>query len=363
MSVTETKVPGETLNTSEQNRYETFNDTNKAEKKQQENIEKHRILLDESPDPIFSFTPEGRYIYVNKAFASGVGKPVEQIIDKFIWDVFSKEEADHRFSALAGVFKTGEAKVIEVRVPRNERDFFYITTITPIKNDAGEVIMCICSSKNITERKETEDRIKTLLQEKEILLKEVHHRIKNNMNTISGLLFIQSRMQKNPEAAQALQDAQSRVNSMGLLYDKLYQSSGFDRIPVREYLSTLINEICNIFPNGQTIKVVTNIDNFILDVKKLFPLGIIINEIITNAMKYAYNNITEGLIETSLSLEGNNAVLTISDNGPGLYEKTDADHTSATFGLKLIDSLAKQIGGKSRFERDKGTKFILTFQV
>jgi len=360
MSVTK---PDKSFEKTEQDLPEILNAVNETENKQRENIEKHHILLDESPDPIFSFTPEGRYIYVNRAFASGVGKPVEHIIGKLIWDVFSKEEADHRFSALASVFKTGEAKVIEVRVPRADRDYFYITTITPIKNNAGEVIMCICSSKNITERKEAEDRIKTLLQEKEILLKEVHHRIKNNMNTISGLLFIQSRMQKNPDAARALQDAQSRVNSMGLLYDKLYQSSGYNQIPVREYLSTLITEICNIFPNGQTIKIVTNIDDFALDVKKLFPLGIIINEIITNAMKYAYNNINEGVIETSLALEGNNAVLTISDNGPGLSEKSEADHATATFGLRLIDSLVDQIGGNFRFEKDKGTKFILSFQI
>ncbi|HNY10041.1 MAG TPA: histidine kinase dimerization/phosphoacceptor domain -containing protein [Candidatus Wallbacteria bacterium] len=363
MSITKTKKTEEILQKNEKNQSEISNATNEYEKKRLDNIEKHQILLDESPDPIFSFTPEGRYIYVNRAFASGVGKSVEDIIDKFIWDVFSKEEAEHRFSALSSVFKTGEAKVIEVRVPRDDRDLFYITTITPIKNDNGEVIMCICSSKNITERKDAEDQIKTLLHEKEILLKEVHHRIKNNMNTISGLLFIQSRMQKNPEAALALQNAQSRVNSMGLLYDKLYQSSGYDRIHVKEYLSTLINEICNIFPNGQTIKVVTNINDFILDVKKLFPLGIIVNEIITNAMKYAYSNVTDGFIETSLSLEGDNAVLTISDNGPGLPEKSATNHATDSFGLQLVDSLTNQIGGNFRFEKDKGTKFILTFKI
>jgi PAS domain S-box-containing protein len=120
--------------------------------------EKHRILLEESPDPIFSFGTDGRYLYVNKAFAKGVGKDVGEIIGKTIWDVFPKEEADRRFAALDQTFRTGEEKVIEVRVPRPDGDQYYLTTITPIKSIEGLVLSAICSSKNITERKQAEKR-------------------------------------------------------------------------------------------------------------------------------------------------------------------------------------------------------------
>lgn len=120
------------------------------------NEEVHRILLDESPDPIFCFTPEGRYIYVNNAFAKGVRKPVNQIIGNKIWDVFDKDEADKRFAALSTVFQSGNEKVIEVRVPRPDGNRFYITTITPIKDKNGKVITAICSSKEITDRKKAE---------------------------------------------------------------------------------------------------------------------------------------------------------------------------------------------------------------
>jgi PAS domain S-box-containing protein len=121
-----------------------------------ESKEKYRILLEESPDPIFSFSPEGHYMYVNQSFAKGVGKPVEDIIGKRIWDIFSKEEADKRFASLNQVFQTGKEKVIEVTVPRADHDYFYMTTITPIKDTAGNVVSAICSSKNITERKRAE---------------------------------------------------------------------------------------------------------------------------------------------------------------------------------------------------------------
>ncbi len=121
--------------------------------------EKHRILLEESSDPIFSFTPEGRYTFVNKAFTAGVGKSVADIIGKTIWDVFPKEEAEKRFASLSQVFQTGEQKVIDVRVPRTGGDFFYITTITPIKDTSGKVITAICSSKDITARRLLEEEL------------------------------------------------------------------------------------------------------------------------------------------------------------------------------------------------------------
>jgi len=120
----------------------------------------HRLLLNESPDPIFAFAPDGEYLYVNRAFAEGVQKRVEQILGRRIWDVFPREEADKRFAALNSVFQSGIEKVIEVRVPRTDRDHYYVTTITPIKDAEGRVTTVICSSKDITERKQAELALK-----------------------------------------------------------------------------------------------------------------------------------------------------------------------------------------------------------
>ena len=119
----------------------------------------YRTLLAESPDPTFTFTPEGRYRFVNRAFAEGVGKPAEEIIGRTIWDVFPKEEADKRFAALSEVFRTGEEKVIEVRVPRADGDRWYVTTMAPIRDAQGVVSSAYCSSKDITARKQAEEAL------------------------------------------------------------------------------------------------------------------------------------------------------------------------------------------------------------
>ncbi len=122
----------------------------------------HRILLDESSDPIFTFYPDGRYRYVNKAFANGVGKNMDEIIGKKIWDIFPQEEADKRFAVVKWVFENAETKIIEVRVPRSEGDTYYLTTVKPILNESKQVVSVICISKEITERKLMEQELKHL---------------------------------------------------------------------------------------------------------------------------------------------------------------------------------------------------------
>jgi diguanylate cyclase (GGDEF)-like protein/PAS domain S-box-containing protein len=131
-------------------------------KKLQESERNYRILLDESSDPIFTFYPDGQYRYVNRAFADGVGRNLNEIIGKKIWDVFPKDEADKRYAVVKWVFENGLTKVIEVRVPRPDGDTYYLTTAKPILNAQNAVISVICISKEITERKRMEQELQQL---------------------------------------------------------------------------------------------------------------------------------------------------------------------------------------------------------
>ncbi|PKL16077.1 MAG: hypothetical protein CVV49_18075 [Spirochaetae bacterium HGW-Spirochaetae-5] len=158
------------------------------------------------------------------------------------------------------------------------------------------------------ERRDAEERIKGLLLEKDILLKEVHHRIKNNMNTINGLLSLQAESLTDPAAVDALKDAESRVQSMMVLYDKLYRSDNFNEVSISEYLPGLIAEITENFPNKKSVQIESSIDDFILGVQTLLPIGIIVNELITNTMKYAFAGRDGGSIKISAILKGSKAV-------------------------------------------------------
>ena len=212
---------------------------------------------------------------------------------------------------------------------------------------------------DITESIQAKGEIQKLLKEKEILLKEVHHRIKNDMNVIKSLLSIQSRRINNSEASAALQDAISRVESMGTLYDKLYKSESYHDVSTKNYLTQLIDEIFNLFPNRQSVQIKSRIDDFSLEIKEIFPVGIILNELLTNSIKYAFPEIEKGLIQISLTKMKKHIILSYEDNGVGLPESDNVKQMG--FGLTLIDLLTKQLNGTYKIERNNGTKFIIEF--
>lgn len=220
----------------------------------------------------------------------------------------------------------------------------------------------ISRNKLEAERKRAEEKVRDLLAEKELILKEVHHRIKNNMNTISSLLFLQASKLTNPEAAAALKDSQARVQSMMVLYDKLYLARSFMEISFKDYLSNLVTEIVANFANRDMVKVETDIEDFIINTKVLSSLGIIVNEIITNAMKYAFSGRNEGLLSVSASIKDKHVTLIIEDNGVGIPEAVNIE-ISTGFGLELVNMLTKQLRGSIKIERQKGSMFILEFEI
>ncbi len=201
-------------------------------------------------------------------------------------------------------------------------------------------------------------RILDLQGARELLLHEVHHRIKNNMNTIYGLLVLQAEVMEEPMAANALRDASKRVQSMMVLYGKLYQSENYKEMSVLYYLPALIDEITESFAHSLKITIDKHIDDFVMSAKKLQPLGIILNELLTNIMKYAFIGKPGGTVTISATKIENRITFIVADNGIGMPESVNFD-SSTGFGLMLVRELTRQLNGTIRIERSEGTKMIL----
>lgn len=212
-------------------------------------------------------------------------------------------------------------------------------------------------------RKAAEARIEGLLEEKEALLKEVHHRIKNNMNTMISLLSLQSRACKDgDDAVQALQDAMGRLQSMSTLYDKLYRGEDLRSLSLADYLPSLVREIVSTFPGGEGVELVFKVDDIRLGTRQLPLVGIIVNELVTNAMKYAFPAAKGGTLAVSAHGRKARVVLTVEDDGVGLPDGLDSGH-SGGFGLSLVQILTKQLDASLTIGGSRGACFALDFPV
>ncbi|OHD19870.1 MAG: hypothetical protein A2Y38_26705 [Spirochaetes bacterium GWB1_59_5] len=343
----------------------SFNDITqrkKIEESLRESELKYRSLIESSSDAIFCVDQNGEYKFANYLFASTFGKTADFFIGKTFWDIYPKEHADYRYEATKRVFKTGKSESLEVEVPLPDKTLYFYATANPIIDETGTVILSLTHAVDITERKIAEEKIKSLLAEKELILKEVHHRIKNNMNTMMSLLSLQAGNAKDRFAKEALEDAENRMHSMGILYDKLYQSVGFNLLSVEKYLTTLVDEVVQNFPNSQMVRVEKSFQDFILDANHLQLLGIIINELLTNCMKYAFTGRTSGLITVVTTTIDKHAAITVQDNGNGMPGSVSVDESNG-FGLQLVMALTRQLGATIRIERGNGTKVVLEFSI
>jgi len=338
--------------------------------------EHFELIFNTSPDAaIISRLDDGYIISVNDGFVSLSGLTREEVLSRTASEIAIWNNADDITKITSGLRKKGITENTEIIFKDKNGDILSGLVSAKIVTLRG-IPHVISVARDITLRKKIEDKLIRAIdevikqkenaenanREKELLLREVHHRIKNNMSTVMGLLSIQIDTVKEPAAIAALEDTISRIRSMMVLYDKLYRSEGFIAISIKEYLSPLVDEIAGIFPNIKVIKIEKNIDDFMANAETLFSLGIIINELITNMMKYAFTGMESGVISISASLLDSRASVIIKDNGIGIPESVDIDN-SAGFGLQLVSMLIQQIRGTIQIERNNGTKFTIEFAV
>jgi PAS domain S-box-containing protein len=327
-----------------------------------ESEEKWRSIISTSPDGITIQSMDGLVEEVSDKTAEmfGYGSR-EEILGKSIFE-FLDPTCHEKASTLIGEMLmgnyTGAAEYLAVK--KDGTRFFIEANAEVMHNLRGEITNVFFIIRDISERKKAEEKIRNLLHEKDLVLKEVHHRIKNNMNTVFSLLRVEANAQDDPQTKGILQDSAGRVESMMVLYDKLYRSENVSALPIKDYLPALVNEIVGIFPQRASSRIETILDDFVLSERLLSPLGIIINELITNAMKYAFEGRSDGVI-TIVALKRDGLIsISFQDNGVGLPE-TVTFQNSTGFGMQLIAMLVDQINGSIRIERERGTKFVIEF--
>ena len=329
----------------------------KAQKALWESERTYLGLIDGMMDTVWVINLDGNLIDVNKTAETLLGYTKEELLEIGLSGIDSSLKKEDIIKLIKSM-PEDKVQIFETVHKAKDGAMIPVEICSSIITYKGEKAI-LSIARNITERKKNEDKIKSLLKEKELLLKETHHRIKNNMGTIKSLLSLQAKLQDNPGVQKTLYDAAARLQSMAVLYDKLYRSHGFHELNVRDFLPSLVSEIKNIYAHGGRVYTTVDAEDIILDSKMLSSLGIILNECITNSMKHAFHSIENPEISIKIYKTKSGIKLIYQDNGPGM-ESTKKSNNS-TFGFQLLSMMISQINGTMEIESKNGMKFTFEF--
>ncbi len=231
----------------------------------------------------------------------------------------------------------------------------------PLYDWEGNVVGAVETNRNITEQKKMEQQLQDSLEEKNLLLKEIHHRVKNNMQVISSLINLQAQQINHPETIQHFKETQNRVKSMAFVHESLYQSNDFSHVDFKKYVHNLLANLFKSFSRGG-IQLDVNVSEVYLNINQAIPCGLILTKLVTNSLKYAFPSGESGNIHVQLHQAEIEAYyhLSVRDNGVGLPAGFQLEHAQS-LGLKLVNRLTQQLGGILEMDQDQGTQFTIHF--
>jgi PAS domain S-box-containing protein len=302
-------------------------------------------------------------ITCNAAVEQIFGYKKEEVIGRTLEFLhLSKPNYDEFNEGLSSALK-GEG-LFNAEFPARRKDGTSIITeytVTETSDDSSGRTVLVIVVRDITERKRAEEQLRVALKEKEVLLKEIHHRVKNNLAVISSLLNMQSKYIKDKKTLEIFRESQNRVKTMALIHTKLYQSSDLTRIDFADYIGKLAADLIDSYrlePDAVTLTL--DVKNVYFDVNVGIPCGLIINELLTNALKHAFPDGRNGTVSVSLSPEDGRITLAVADDGIGFPENIDFRNTES-LGFQLVTALVEQLGGTIELARDEGTTFVISF--
>jgi len=326
--------------------------------------EKYRSLVEQIGDIVFHIDEKGYITYISPHVLAGMGITPE-LFQKIDARALAPEEYQDALVKFLDPALTEHPQIsgFEINVPHTRSGLALVLDVnaTPSYDKTGQFTGYSGIARDITVRKNLENEVAASLKEKEILLKEIHHRVKNNMQVISSLLSLQARLMKDPGSREAIRESQNRVMSIALVHEKLYQSKNLARIHYDEYLKEIAANLLHSYgiPAGK-IQLDIHADDLVLPISKAIPVSLIINEMLSNALKYAFPKDRVGTITIDFRRTGEHYILIVKDDGVGLPKKIVLD-TIETLGLQLVNSLVAQIQGTLTLQRENGTEYRIEF--
>jgi len=338
----------------------------------------YETLISQSPDGLFIINENGIILFANPSAYQILGvKQFKDIQNRPILDfvlpqyhIAVRERHDLLNDGYDIPFMKMDAKrldgsIVEVEYKPVSIDYRGKKAILVVYHDIEYQEQLAREKMRFQIAEETNKALKQSLAEKEVLLKEVHHRVKNNLQVISSILNLQSSYTDDPRTIELLKESQNRIKSMSFIHESLYQTKNFAGVNFKEYVHNLCNNLLfSYYPKGKRVFIEQDIADVHLNLDTSIPCGLIINELISNSLKYAFVNQEEGtihiIVKGGTKKEKDLVTITVNDNGPGLPKGLDFED-SPSLGLQLVTVLTKQLNGKITLDNSKGAKYTLTF--
>ncbi len=328
-----------------------------------EKAEEQALLLDNIDLQVWFLREEGLYGAVNRAHADFIGQSKELLVRRKLADLFPPDEAARYVRQNETVFRFREPVSYSSFQPDalGRERILHIRMAPKLSHDGG-VEYAICTAEDITERVAAEARLRASLQEKEVMLKEIHHRVKNNLQVVSSLLHLQGSRTDNPEVAELFAASQNRIMSMAFVHEELYRSRDLAHINFKEYAIRLATRLVEAMAGPRTISLDLPLRDVLLTIDQAVPCGIILNELISNALLHAFAGRDEGRISVSMTLDQGRARLMVCDDGAGLSPGLDLASPSS-LGIQLVVRLARQLRGEFSLDPGPGARFRVEFPL
>lgn len=332
----------------------------KAQQKTEANRQLLQSIINQSKSLIFVKDQEGRFRFVNKEFLSFFDLPADAVIGKRDLDIMDENDAQPMQQSDKKVREDGGPLELEEHVHLDgEEPRVFLTTKVLFQGIPGFENHVLGLSRDITQRKKMEQQLEKSAKENQILLSEIHHRVKNNLAIISGFLDLQAMETDNVGLRNNLKDSQSRILSIASTHELLYEEQDFSAIDFDKNIKKLVETIADTLSPDVTFR--SSMDSVKLNINQAIPCSLIINEIVTNAIKHAYGEKEEAIIDIILRENDGSIFLSVRDYGQGLPEDFDFNHNTS-LGLNLIQVLKQQLNAELNINSSGGTTFELTFK-